>query len=123
MVRNNTCFSFFTMLSIGSLSAFLGCFLFRAIQRPPAIGHGPMWEHWPRTINSSQIRVSSNLTLGYNKRMTDVSKAASLMGRRSAQARVSKWGRAEFDRRMREWGKLGGRPRGSGKKKSKRGKR
>ena len=50
-----------------------------------------------------------------------MSKAASLMGRRSAQARIKKWGRAEFERRMREWGRLGGRPKGSGSKKSKRG--
>jgi hypothetical protein len=47
------------------------------------------------------------------EKMTDVSKAASLMGRRSAEARVKKWGRAEFERRMRDWGKLGGRPRKS----------
>jgi hypothetical protein len=53
--------------------------------------------------------------------MTDVSKAASLMGRKSAKARAAKWGKKEFVRRMREWGKLGGRPKGSGKKKSKRG--
>jgi hypothetical protein len=39
-----------------------------------------------------------------------VSSAASLMGRRSAQARLEKWGRKEFSRRMREYGKLGGRP-------------
>ena len=39
------------------------------------------------------------------------------MGKRSAEARVKKWGKAEFKRRMREWGKLGGRPKGSGKKK------
>ena len=37
--------------------------------------------------------------------MTDVSKAASLMGRKSAEARAKKWG------------KLGGRPKGSGKTK------
>jgi hypothetical protein len=49
--------------------------------------------------------------------MTEVSNAASLMGRRSAKARVRKWGKAVFERRMREWGKLGGRPKGSGKKK------
>jgi hypothetical protein len=49
--------------------------------------------------------------------MTDVSKAASLMGRKSAAARARKWGKKEFVRRMREWGKLGGRPKGSGKKK------
>jgi hypothetical protein len=61
------------------------------------------------------------LTLGYithvTKDMTEVSNAASLMGRRSAKARVRKWGKAVFERRMREWGKLGGRPKGSGKKK------
>ena len=42
--------------------------------------------------------------------MTEVSKAASLMGRKSAQARKKKWGEKEFVSRMREWGKLGGRP-------------
>jgi hypothetical protein len=42
--------------------------------------------------------------------MTEVSKAASVMGRKSAKARAAKWGRKEFVRRMREWGKLGGRP-------------
>jgi len=51
--------------------------------------------------------------------MTDVSKAASLMGKKSAQARTKKWGKKEFVRRMREWGNLGGRPRGSGKAKDK----
>ena len=55
--------------------------------------------------------------------MTDVSKAASMMGRKSAAARAKKWGQKEFIRRMREWGKLGGRPKGSGKKKAKRGER
>jgi len=52
----------------------------------------------------------------------DVSKAASLLGRKSAQARQKKWGKTEFVQRMQEWGKLGGRPKGSdGKKKQKRG--
>jgi hypothetical protein len=52
--------------------------------------------------------------------MSDVNKAASLMGRKSAEARKKKWGNKEFERRMREWGKLGGRPpKGSGKKKGK----
>jgi len=45
-----------------------------------------------------------------------VNEAASLLGKRSANARRKKWGKAEFKRRMREWGKLGGRPSGSGKK-------
>ena len=40
--------------------------------------------------------------------MTDISKAASLMGQKSAKARVQKWGRKEFVQHMREWGKLGG---------------
>ena len=48
--------------------------------------------------------------------MMDVSKAASLMGRKSAEARQKKWGKKEFVRRMHEWGKRGGRPKGSGKK-------
>jgi hypothetical protein len=44
-----------------------------------------------------------------------VNEAARLLGKRSARARRKKWGTAEFKRRMREWGKLGGRPKGSGK--------
>jgi hypothetical protein len=43
--------------------------------------------------------------------MTDIQKAASAMGRRSAEAREQQWGKKEFVRRMRKWGKLGGRPR------------
>ena len=39
-----------------------------------------------------------------------------MMGRKSAAARAKKWGKQEFVRRMQEWGKLGGRPKGSGKK-------
>jgi len=46
----------------------------------------------------------------------DLNKAASLLGKQSASARRKKWGKAEFERRMRAWGKLGGRPKGSGKK-------
>jgi hypothetical protein len=46
--------------------------------------------------------------------MTNVSAAASILGRRSAQARLKRWGKREFSRRMSEWGKLGGRPK-SGK--------
>jgi len=49
--------------------------------------------------------------------MTNVSKAASLLGRKSAEARRKQWGKKEFVRRMQEWGKLGGRPKGSGKTK------
>ena len=52
--------------------------------------------------------------------MTDLNKAASLLGRKSAEAHKKKWGKKEFFRKMQEWGKLGGRPKGSSKK-SKRG--
>jgi hypothetical protein len=49
--------------------------------------------------------------------MTDVSKAASVMGRKSVAARTKKWGKKEFIRRMQDWGKLSGRPKGRSKKK------
>ena len=39
-----------------------------------------------------------------------------MMGRRSVEARVKAWGKREFVKRMQEWGKLGGRPKGSGNK-------
>ena len=56
--------------------------------------------------------------------MKTLSEAASLLGRRSAEARRKKWGKKKFERRMREWGKLGGRPRGNRKvKDNKRGER
>jgi hypothetical protein len=51
----------------------------------------------------------------------NIGEAASLMGRKSVQARQKKWGKKEFIRRMHEWGKLGGRPKGSGKQKGTRG--
>ncbi len=38
------------------------------------------------------------------------------MGRRSVEARKKALGEKEFTKRMREIGKLGGRPKGSGKK-------
>ena len=41
------------------------------------------------------------------------------MGRRSAEARIKQWGKKEFVKRMQGWGKLGGRPKGSGTKKTK----
>jgi hypothetical protein len=50
-----------------------------------------------------------------------VSDAASLMGRRSAKARKEKWGKAEFERKMQEWGKMGGRPKSSREKQSTKG--
>lgn len=66
--------------------------------------------------NSLRIHSQNNLALGYDICMSEVRNAASALGRRSAQARIKKWGRREFVKRMREWGKLGGRPRSSGKK-------
>ena len=40
----------------------------------------------------------------------DVNEAASTLGKRSAEIRQKKWGKKEFLKRMREYGKLGGRP-------------
>ena len=40
----------------------------------------------------------------------DVNEAASALGKRSAEVRQKKWGKREFVKKMREWGKLGGRP-------------
>ena len=42
------------------------------------------------------------------------------MGKRSAAVREAKWGKKEFVRRMREYGRLGGRPRKKKANKSKR---
>ena len=57
-----------------------------------------------------------------SERMETISNSASLMGRRSVEVRIKRWGKREFLAKMREWGKLGGRPIGSGKKqRSKRG--
>jgi hypothetical protein len=53
--------------------------------------------------------------------MERVSRAASLMGRRSVEARIKEGGKREFVKRMQEWGKLGGRPKGSGRKQGKKG--
>lgn len=39
------------------------------------------------------------------------SRAARLLARRSVKKRREQWGEEEFTRKMREWGKLGGRPR------------
>jgi hypothetical protein len=44
------------------------------------------------------------------KSKPDVNEAASALGKRSAEVRRAKWGNKEFTKKMREWGKLGGRP-------------
>jgi len=46
----------------------------------------------------------------------DVNKAASALGKRSAEVRQKKWGKKEFLKRMREYGRLGGRPKKSDNK-------
>jgi hypothetical protein len=53
------------------------------------------------------------------KRTGKVNKAASLLGKLSADARRKKWGEKAFLRKMRKWGKLGGAPKRSRKKKLK----
>jgi hypothetical protein len=53
--------------------------------------------------------------------MEALSRAASLMGRRSVETRIKAWGKREFTKRMQEWGKMGGRPKGSAKKQTKKG--
>ena len=40
-----------------------------------------------------------------------ISEVMGLLGKRSAEAGQKKWGKREFTKRMREYGKLGGRPR------------
>jgi hypothetical protein len=50
------------------------------------------------------------------KKRSRVKEAASVLGKKSAAAREKAWGRKEFVKRMREWGKRGGRPKGGAKK-------
>jgi len=47
----------------------------------------------------------------------DATSAARLMAELSVEARKKKWGTKEFLRKMRQWGRQGGRPKSSGKKK------
>jgi len=57
------------------------------------------------------------LAIGYYRDVQKkASKAARLLAQKSVRARREKWGEKEFLRRMREWGKLGGRPPKKGKK-------
>ena len=52
---------------------------------------------------------------------TAASKAASLMGKRSYRARVERFGIERLQEIARENGKLGGRPKGTGKKQPNKG--
>jgi hypothetical protein len=45
-----------------------------------------------------------------SKTNRSVNQAASLLGKRSAEARKKAWGDKGFKERMKEYGKLGGRP-------------
>jgi len=47
---------------------------------------------------------------------TKISEVMSLMAQRSVEARQKAWGKKEFKKRMKEWGKLGGRPKKTDKK-------
>jgi hypothetical protein len=58
-----------------------------------------------------------SLTLGYLHGMAkNKNAAATSLARKSVRARRKKWGEKEFLRRMRKWGKLGGRPPKKGKR-------
>jgi hypothetical protein len=50
-----------------------------------------------------------------------VRNAAKALAKRSIEARKQAWGEDGFRNRMRKWGKMGGRPRGSGTKQTKGG--
>ena len=50
-------------------------------------------------------------TKGTGRMDEKISEVMSLMAQRSVEARRKKWGKREFARKMRNWGKLGGRPR------------
>ncbi|MBI4472292.1 MAG: hypothetical protein HY646_06460 [Acidobacteria bacterium] len=45
------------------------------------------------------------------KKPVKKSKAAVELAQRSVEARKKKWGEKEFKKKMRQWGRLGGRPR------------
>jgi hypothetical protein len=58
----------------------------------------------------------NNLAVGYNPHMSKLSEAARELARRSVEARRRNWGAEGFRKRMRAWGKLGGRPLKKGKR-------
>ena len=67
----------------------------------------------PRSTSTgvNDFVLDSNLALGYREAMTKASEAARSLAMRSVAARRLKWGKEGFRKRMRAWGKLGGRPR------------
>jgi len=54
-----------------------------------------------------------------DKTNRSVNQAASLLGKRSAEARKKAWGAKEFKKKMQDWGRLGGRPKKADNKKGK----
>jgi hypothetical protein len=55
------------------------------------------------------------------RRSSEIRDAAKALARRSVEARRRAWGEKEFRTRMREWGKMGGRPKDSTKDQEKKG--
>ena len=72
--------------------------------------------HSLRVRHSVAHPLDNILAIGYYFGMGKVREAARELAKRSVRARREKWGEKEFVRRMREWGKLGGRPRKEGKR-------
>jgi hypothetical protein len=52
---------------------------------------------------------------------SEIRKAARAMARRSVEARKQAWGEDEFRNRLREWGRMGGRPKSGTKSQTKKG--
>jgi hypothetical protein len=61
-------------------------------------------------ILALNLSVDNNLALGYCDKVKRPSEAARELAKRSVAARRRKWGNEGFLKKMREWGRLGGRP-------------
>lgn len=61
------------------------------------------------SITVYHFPLAYNLPVGY-KNAVSTTEAAKELAKRSVRARRLKWGNEGFRKRMREWGKLGGRP-------------
>ena len=75
-------------------------------------------------VANEQLALAFNLALGYHMSMKQAiaaRQAGRELARLSIEARKARWGEEGFKRRLREWGRLGGRPKGSGKKQRKGG--
>ncbi len=64
----------------------------------------------------SDFWLANNLALGCYWSMSKATEAAKELARRSVAARKHKWGKKGFRQKMRNWGKLGGRPPKKGKR-------